>query len=110
MSKMIERLESRTLFASYSASTVTQLIAAINSANSSGAADTITLAAGATFTFTTASDTTHNATGLPRITDAGGLTIVGNGATLDRIATFGCRYFDVAPGASLTLGNLTMQN
>ena len=108
--KLLEQLESRTLFASYTASTVAQLIAAINSANSSADADTITLAAGATFSLTASSDTTHGATGLPRIRDAGALTIVGNGATLDRSATFGCRYFDVAPGASLTLNNLTMQN
>src|SRR5436190_9214107 len=102
----LEHLEGRTLFASYAAATVSQLVAAMNSANSSAAADTITLAAGATFSLTEASDTTHGATGLPRITGGGGLTIVGNGAMLDHSATFGCRFFDVAPLASLTLNNL----
>src|SRR3954467_3630554 len=72
MSKMIERLESRTLFASYSALTVAQLIAAINSANASGAADTITLAAGATFSLTAVNNTTDGATGLPQIAGGGG--------------------------------------
>ena len=78
MAKMIEQLESRTLFASYSASTATQLIAAINSANSSGAADTITLAAGATFSLTAVDNSTSGATGLPQI--AGGIYI-GSGAS-----------------------------
>jgi hypothetical protein len=98
------------MFSSYTASTVAQLIAAIDSANSSAAADTITIAAGATFALTAASDTTHGATGLPRITGGGGLTIVGNGATLDCGTTVECRFFDVAPGASLTLSSLTLQN
>jgi hypothetical protein len=111
MNRVIEALESRTLFAAYSASTVTQLVAAINKANASVGADTITLAADATFILTASSDTTHGDTGLPRITDGGGLTIVGSGATLDRsTADVGCRFFDVAPGGALTLNNLTIQN
>ena len=44
----VERLEGRTLFASYSAATAAELIAAINATNASNQADTITLAAGAT--------------------------------------------------------------
>jgi hypothetical protein len=104
MSKMIERLESRTLFASYSASTAAQLIAAINSANSSTAADAITLVAGSTISMTQP---------LPGIAaNSGGLTIFGNGDTIQRSSatgTPGFRLFDVAVGASLALMNLTLQ-
>ena len=110
MTGFFEALEQRRLFASVTASTVTQLINAVTNANNSPGADTITLGAGATFIFAASSDTTHGPTGLPRITDPGGLTIVGNGATLDRSATFGCRFFDIAPGALLTLSSLAMQN
>src|SRR4051812_14479215 len=41
----VERLEGRTLFAGYAAATASELVAAINAANGSAAADTITLAA-----------------------------------------------------------------
>ena len=112
MSKMIERLESRTLFASYSASTVTQLIAAINSANSSGAADTITLAPGAMFSLTAVNNSTSGPTGLPQIAGGGGLTILGSGATIERSGAAGTeafRLFDVASDGSLSLTNLTLQ-
>ena len=112
MQKLIESLEHRTLFASYTASTVSQLIAAINSANSSGAADTITLAAGATFSLTAVNNSTTGATGLPQIAGGGGLTILGGAATIERSGAAGTpvfRLFDVAANGSLALTNLTLQ-
>jgi hypothetical protein len=112
MKPFTEPLESRRLFASYTASTVEQLIAAINSANGSGAADTITLAAGATFSLTTVHNATNGATGLPQIAGGGGLKILGSGATIERSAAAGTppfRLFDVASNGSLTLTNVTLQ-
>ena len=109
----VERLEGRALFSSYAAADVPQLIAAINAANASAGADTITLAAGAIFSLTAADNTTNGATGLPRIAAGGGsLTILGNGDVIERSAaagTPGFRLFDAAAGASLTLKNLTLQ-
>ena len=115
----IERLEGRTLFANLAAATPSELIARINAANQSAEADTITLAAGTTFSltavdnYTVADGFSHGATGLPVITAGGGpLTILGNGDTIERSAaegTPGFRLFDVAEGASLTLKNLTLQ-
>ena len=48
----VERLEGRAVPASYTAASVTDLVAAINAANATAGADTITLAAGKTFTLT----------------------------------------------------------
>ena len=111
--RFLEQLEGRTLFASYTAATVTQLIAAINAANSTAEADTITLAAGMTFTLTAVDNTTNGATGLPTVAaSGGGLTLDGNGATLERSAAQGTsafRLLAVAPDASLTLKGLTLQ-
>ena len=110
MARLIERLERRTLFASYTASTVTQLINAMNSAIGSAQADTITLAAGATFSLIDVNDWSDGPSGLPRVTGGGGLTIVGNGGTIERgaAAVDAFRFFSVAAGASLTLRNLTL--
>src|SRR3954453_482197 len=107
----IERLESRTLFASYAASTVSELISRINTANNSSQADTITLAAGATFSLTAADNAANGPTGLPVISAlGGGLTIIGNGATIEPdVNSYGFRLFDVAARASLTLSNITLQ-
>jgi hypothetical protein len=108
----IERLESRTLFAGYTAATPSELIAAINSANQSSQADTITLVAGKSFSLTVVNNTTHGPTGLPAIVASGGpLTILGNGDTIERSAAAGSafRLFDVAGGATLTLKKLTLQ-
>ena len=108
-----EQLEGRRLFASYSAATVAELIAAINAANGTTQADTITLAAGATFSLTARISTANGGTGLPVIAaGSGNLSVVGNGGTIERIEapdTLGFRLFDVAAGASLTLTNLTLQ-
>ena len=106
----LERMEDRTLLASYTAATVADLIANINAANASAGADTITLAAGKSFTLAAAD---HDDTGLPAIAAGGGsLTIVGNGDTIERSSASGTpafRLFDVVAGASLTLRNLTLQ-
>src|SRR5438552_10390390 len=101
------------------ASTVSQLIADINYANSVGGAITINLALGATFDLTSANNTTDGGNGLPVIggTKAVALTIIGNGDTIERIAVISRYYtiknpfrlFDVASGASLTLDHVTLQ-
>ena len=110
--KFIEQLEGRTLFASYTAATVAQLISAIDTANSSAAADTITLAADETFSLTAVNNSTNGPTGLPQIAGGGGLAILGNGATIERSSiagTPGFRLLNVAVGASLALKDVTLQ-
>ena len=103
----VERLEGRTLFASYAAASATELIASMTQANSSAEADTITLPAGATFTLTAVDNGRFGPTGLPSITEAGGgLTILGNGSTIERSSAAGTpvfRLFDVDINALLTL-------
>jgi hypothetical protein len=101
------------------ASTVSQLIADINYANSAGGAITINLAPGTTFGLTSANNSTDGGNGLPVIggTKAVDLTIIGNGDTIERIAVISRYYtiknpfrlFDVAPGASLTLDQVILQ-
>src|SRR5262249_38699969 len=108
----IERLEDRTVPASYSADNVPELIAAINAANQTAEADTITLAAGATYTLTEVNNTTEGSNGLPAIAANEDLTIIGNGAIVERCVASGTpafRLFSVAAGASLTAQNLTLQ-
>jgi hypothetical protein len=111
----VERLEGRTLFASYAAATVTELIAAIHAANASAADDTISLAVGATFTLTAVDNTTadEGPTGLPVVAAGGGdLTIVGNGATIERSAaaqTPAFRLLRADPNPMLILTDLTLQ-
>jgi CSLREA domain-containing protein len=100
--------------ASYSVSTVSTLITAINSANASSEDDTITLTAN--ITLTTADNLTDGGNGLPIIVSAataGKLTIEGGGFTLSRSsagATPNFRIFEVASGAGLTLDNVTISN
>jgi hypothetical protein len=108
----LERLEDRSLPSSYTASTVRDLIFDINAANAAGGTNTITLAAGTTFTLTGADNTTDGATGLPVIAANDNLTIVGNGDIIQRSTARSMpafRLLDVAVGASLTLQNLTLQ-
>jgi hypothetical protein len=108
----IEYLEGRTLFASFSPVDVVGLVRAINAANLSPGADTITLRAGATYSLHAVDHTdTIGPTGLPAI-KAGGITIVGNGAIIERSAaanTPAFRLLQVTTGAKLTLQNLTLQ-
>jgi hypothetical protein len=108
----VEQLEDRTLPSSYTAASVTELIADINAANRAGGSNSITLVAGKTFTLTTVNNTADDSTGLPVIAANDNLAIVGNGDTIERntaAATPAFRLFDVAAGASLTLTNLTLQ-
>jgi hypothetical protein len=108
----LERLEDRTVPASFTAASVAELVADINAANLAGGANTITLAPGAAFTLTAADNTTDGANGLPVIAAGDDLTIQGNGAVIERSTAAGTppfRLFDVTAGASLTLANLTLQ-
>jgi hypothetical protein len=109
----VERLEDRAVPANYSAANASELIAAINAANLTAQADTITLAAGKSFTLTRVDNSDHGPTGLPVIAAGSGeLTVIGNGSVIERSSVTGTpafRLLDVAPGASLTLENMTLQ-
>src|SRR6516162_4225966 len=77
-----EVLEVRSLVSSYTAASVSALVADINAANANGGANTITLAAKTTFDLTAVNNTTNGANGLPVISGTIGpdnLTIVGTG-------------------------------
>jgi hypothetical protein len=108
----VEALEDRAVPASWTAATVSELIQYMKEANDAPGPDDITLVAGATYTLTAVNNTTHGWTGLPVATGGDGLTIVGNGATVERSTAAGTpafRLLDVAAGASLTLQNLALQ-
>jgi hypothetical protein len=108
----LEPLEDRTVPATFTAASVSDLIADINAANLTAEADTITLAPGKTFTLTKANNTDHGPTGLPTIAAGEALTIIGNGDVIERSKaprTPLFRVFAVDDGASLTLENLTVQ-
>src|SRR5262249_25516332 len=92
---------------------VPALVAAINTANANGEADTINLAPGGSYFLLTAAktDPTNGDTGLPVIAEDGDhpLTINGNGATILRAPgapTF--RIFEIA--GQLTLDRVTIAN
>jgi hypothetical protein len=101
------------------ASTVSQLIADINYANTVGGAITFSLAPGAVFELKTADNTSDGDNGLPVIggIKAVNLTILGNGAIIERIDKFGRYYIvenpfrllKVSAGASLTLDHVTLR-
>jgi hypothetical protein len=105
----LEALEDRTLLSGGGVTTTTGLIAAINTANSSGGATTISLAAGASFDFTSPDNSTNGTNALPVIT--GNITIAGNYDIIARTTgpQEAFRLFDVARGGTLTLQNLTLQ-
>jgi hypothetical protein len=110
----IEKLEDRTVPSTFNAATVSDLIAAIDTANMAGGSNTITLTAptNAPYNLKAVDNTTDGATGLPVIAANDNLTIVGNGDTIARSTATGTpafRLFDVAGGASLALANLTLQ-
>jgi hypothetical protein len=108
----LELLEDRTLPSSYTAGSVSDLIADINAANQAAGSNTITLVAGTTFNLAAVNNTTDGATGLPVIAAKDNLTIVGNGDIIQRSTAKGTpafRLLDAAAGASLTLQNLTLQ-
>ena len=108
----LERLEDLTLLTSYTAATVSDLIADISTSNQQGGTNTIALVAGNSFLLTAVDNTTGGTTGLPVIAAHDNLTIVGNGDAIARSTVTGTpafRLLDVAAGASLTLQNLTLQ-
>src|SRR5262245_38316079 len=108
----LEPLECREVPASFTAATVPELIAGINAANATPEADTISLAAGKTFTLTAVNNSTYGDNGLPVITPGEDLTVVGNGATVERSRAKGTpafRLLNVDVGASLALQGLTLQ-
>jgi parallel beta-helix repeat protein len=87
------------------------LVAAIHSANASGAATTLVLAADCTYTLRAVDNHTKGPNGLPAIT--GAMTIVGNRAVIERSsdpATPPFRPFFVDTTGELTLQDLTIRN
>ncbi len=111
---VLEPLEARALLASYTAASVSALVADINAANTAGGANTITLTAATTapYVLTTVNNTTYGPAGLPVIAADDNLTIVGTGDTIERSTAPGTaafRLFDLATGGSLTLQSLTLQ-
>jgi len=97
----------------WNVNSVPALIGAINAANHAGGVNTITLAPGGTFTLTAVNNTADGPNGLPVIAANNKLTLRGNGATIARKSAAGTpafRLFDVAPGAALTLQNVTLAN
>ena len=115
MNRFVESFEGRRMFSTYGAGNVSELIAAVNAANQTPEADTITLAPATTFTLTARDNGTFDdrSNGLPVIEPGGGgLTIEGGGDTIERSAAVGTpafRTFEVKAGAALTLRNLTIQ-
>jgi hypothetical protein len=108
----VELLEDRTVPSNFAAANTSDLIADITAANAAGGSNTITLAAGTTFTLTAVNNSTDGPTGLPVIAANDNLTIVGNGDVIERKtgkSTPAFRLLDVAAGATLTLHNLTLQ-
>ncbi len=87
---------------------VTQLIADINTANTTPEPDTIILAIGCTYELTSIDNGTDGNNGLPSITTP--ITINGNDATITRNSADAFRLLHVAADANLTLNNLTLTN
>ncbi len=99
----VEALEDRTVPALFNPTNVSELMAAINSANQNGETDTITLDAGQTYKLTSA---------LPALTAAENLTILGNSATIQRSTgnnTPAFRLITVAAAGSASLQDLTLR-
>jgi hypothetical protein len=112
---LLTQLEGRTLPSSFTALTVSDLIADINAANQNGGTSSITLTAPTTspYVLTAVDNTIDGPTGLPVITAHDNLTILGNGDTIDRSTaqnTPAFRLLHVGKSGSLTLENLTLQN
>jgi hypothetical protein len=92
--------------------TQADLIAAINAANLAGGTNFITFEANITLSETSPFMSADGATGLPAIASGDNLTIFGNSFTLQRSFSEGnaaFRLFDVNPGASLTLDEMTLE-
>jgi cysteine-rich repeat protein len=90
---------------------VTELITAINTANSNGVPDLINLTEGGTYTLSNVNniDSIGDSNGLPLITSP--ITVEGNGATIERdSAAPAFRFFHVAATGQLTLRDVTLRN
>ena len=98
---------------------VAGLVAAINAANTDNQPDTINLAAGGTYTFTTRADDSLGGNALPQVALDGGissnfLTINGNGATVQRSSADGFRFMKIGPStpgggaADVNINDLTV--
>jgi hypothetical protein len=115
---VLEPLDDRVLLTTYSAASVSDLIADINASNKAGGSNTITLTAPTTspYNLTARNNNTNGGNGLPVIAANDNLTILGNGDTIERPLTDGFPYgtsyrlLDVAAGASLTLQDLTLHH
>ena len=104
-----EQLEGRTMLSGVT--TQAALILAINTANATPGAHSITL--GADITLHTVNNMNDGPNGLPYIKSGDNLTIVGNGHVIQRSTSSGdaaFRLFDVASGASLNLKNMSLEN
>ena len=92
------------------------LVAALNAANSSSDDDVIELNGGCTYTLTSVDNVADGNNGLPSILSAatgGSLTINGNGATIERSYALGTpdfRVIRVESGGDLTLNHLVVSN
>jgi CSLREA domain-containing protein len=84
------------------------LVAAIIAANVSVNPDRIILEPGCTYAFANATDVAEGGSALPSITTP--ILIEGRGATLSRTGADPYRLLRVAPGADVTLRNLTLSN
>lgn len=107
-----EALEGRDLPAAFAPATTAELIDAIHTANGNGEADVITLAPRAVYSLT-AEVATSPGTGLPEFTEDRAVTIVGNGAVIERSGaaeTPNFRLLAVAAGATLAVDRLTLRN
>lgn len=93
------------------AGSTSELISAINTANSNGpGTDVICLSAGSVYTFSSGPFTNgfDGGNALPIITS--NITILGNGATLTRSGNSHFRFFFITSGAAVWLDNITLNN
>jgi len=100
------------VLSSYTAATVSDLIADINASNVAGGSNTIALVAGNSFSLTAVYYTADGPNGLPLIVANDNLTIIGNGDAITRssaVGTLDFRLLDVASGGTLSLQNLTLE-
>jgi CSLREA domain-containing protein len=104
---VVELLELRRLLTTVTASTTSDLIADINAGNAAGAPYTIDLI-NTTYDFTASNNNNNGPNALPSVT--GNITIVGNGAVIQRdsSSSSGFRLFELGGSGNLTLSNLTL--
>lgn len=96
--------------ATFSVSNAAELISAIDTANTNGQSDTITLTAD--IVLTSVNNTTDGSNGLPSILSDGGnsLTIDGNGFSISRGGATAFRIFHIQTGANVLIRNIDIEN